>query len=441
MIKRIISIFAAVIFTVLFWGCQSSPTSDLIVNKESDYYNNLTEASSAKYFAPNTVRFAKTIHNLKMVFNAQVNIPETENFGVVKVKKKIFSKSEIEGIMSYFGPNSNWIERPPETKGAIQYRLYRIMNSDRFEAFEKSEYERTLAQEIENAPDSEIFTAYNLAENLNLTVPNAAWYLRDDGRYSSFIIGVGENSYQYLRDEESAILQEDFLEPDSVEKPDFQITPDISKNDAMKIAQKTLKDLHVDPALEMLYCKKAIAYQYREPMALGWQMAFTRTSTDLQIQYDFNGYYTWINSPKPTHAAPWDQEVVLIFVDSEGVYKFDLRGAGIQDEVLFRNVGIIAFDEMIERLENQLVFQHAYQDESIEEYSVIINSINLECSLIDQKEDPESGILIPSWNIGYQLLYRSAGEAVSTVIDLHLLLNAIDGSYIEPRATEDMLGY
>ncbi len=50
------------------------------------------------------------------------------------------------------------------------------------------------------------------------------------------------------------------------------------------------------------------------------------------------------------------------------------------------------------------------------------------------------GLFIPSWRVEYKLFFTERGAEV-ILDDNATYFNAIDGSYIEPRAMAEMLGY
>ena len=66
-------------------------------------------------------------------------------------------------------------------------------------------------------------------------------------------------------------------------------------------------------------------------------------------------------------------------------------------------------------------------------------SVRSNC-LIAQKDDPDLELFIPSWRVEYKLFFTERGAEV-ILDDNATYFNGIDGSYIEPRAMAEMLGY
>ena len=137
--------------------------------------------------------------------------------------------------------------------------------------------------------------------------------------------------------------------------------------------------------------------------------------------------------------APWDREMAAIFVDANGVFSCNVRGLAKQTEVLYENVALLPFDALLERIEKQMVYQHAFQQDGVTDQAVKISSIALRLAVINIKDKPGYGMLIPSWWVDYVSSYKQDG--VENQFHNTTIFNAIDGSYIEPRAMAEMLGY
>ena len=108
--------------------------------------------------------------------------------------------------------------------------------------------------------------------------------------------------------------------------------------------------------------------------------------------------------------------------------------------MLYKNVALLPFDALLERIEKQLKYQHAYAQEGITDKMCRVTSIELLGSVIAEKDKAGFGLFIPSWRVEYALSYTEYGTEI--VLDGNATyFNAIDGSYIEPRASAEMLGY
>lgn len=419
-------------------ACQATPAQDVVVNKSDDFFEKLTESTDTFYAAPDTVEQQANIHDLDLKFNAKVVMPISTGFRVVEIEQTHFAIDDCKRFMDYFEPGATWIQQPVDTKADVRYRMFRIENSSRFEEYEKKEYRRTYVDELEAAPESVEFVPANV-DTFSESKVTPIWSLHEDGSHGFLSMRLSGDYILYKRDSESGILQQNFVEPSNIEYNDFNTDPSITEADALKAAQQAIDDLKIEPELTLLYSEKSIAYQFREPVARGWLLAFTRVNNGLQVPYDFYGYTLWNGSPDPTHIAPWDQEALFVFIDDEGIYCFDLRGAGREVKKLYDNAQLLPFSELLERIQAQLVYQHSYRDESIESVEAQVNTISLVSSLIDIADQPSYGLLIPSWKVEYRLtLTYKDKEIGKDELDLSTMFNAVDGSYIEPRKTKDI---
>ena len=431
----LISLIAALITCS---ACQATPEQDVVVNKSEDFSEKLTEATDLFYAAPDRVEQQSTIHGLDLKFNAKVVMPISAGFRVVEIEQTHFTIEDCKRFMDYFEPGASWIQQPVDTKADVRYRMFRIENSNRFDEYEKQEYRRTFEAELQAAPESVDFVSAN-ADTFSDSKVTPIWSPHEDGSRSFFSMRLSGDYVLYKRDVESGIYQRDNFLPSDIEYNDFNEDPLIPEADALKIVQKAMDDLNLAPELTLLSSEKGISYQFREPISRGWLFIYTRINGGLQAPYDFFGYVVWGASPAPSHVGPWDQEALLVFVDDEGFYCFDLRGAGREVKKLYDNVQLLPFSDLLERIQAQLVYQHSYHDESVESVEVQVNTISLVSSLIDIADHPGYGLLIPSWKVEYQLtLVYKDKEAKIEKVDLSTIFNAVDGSYIEPRKTKDI---
>jgi len=123
-----------------------------------------------------------------------------------------------------------------------------------------------------------------------------------------------------------------------------------------------------------------------------------------------------------------------VIVDEAGVYCFDWRGAGKQKKVLVENAELLPLEDILERAEKQLMYQHLPQNNDSADYSITVKEIRLDSALVNVANETNIGRMIPVWDFYYDIVYKAgdSSEAETYV----LTLNAIDGRYIEPRITK-----
>lgn len=439
--KRILSLIC-ICCMIAAVSCQKTP-ENVNVLARGNFLEGLVGTPFVPYEAPERIKANEKRSGLNIFFDAEVTVPAASAYGITEVRQVQYTEDDYLRLMEYFSPGTTWINRPEQTKADMIRQYYEIQSSNRFTEPEKEEYEYLL-EAAEDAPEVAEMTPFSIKQAMEQG-QGYAWSIGDEGKLSeSFSFYSTTWNWQYMRVASTSVMQQDFLQPEYTESdalllPDFAYDPLISKDDACAIAWKLIKEMGLASNFAVYTAEKAIAYEGREPNTYGWQFIFTRISNGLQAPFDFDGWVTWKTSPQPAYAAPWSREMISIFVDPEGVYKCDVRGLSAETKVMYENVTLLPFDQLLERIKKQLVYQHAYQEEGVTGQMVTVSSITLGLSVINEKDKPGYGMLIPSWWVDYVSSYKQYGE--ENHFNNTTIFNAIDGSYIEPRATEDMLGY
>lgn len=436
-------LFIILILAFVFTACQPTPQSEAVI-QAGDFLENLQETPFEPYEAPGHVEDRKTESGLEILFDAEVIVPEASAYSIVELEQVKYTRDDYLGLIKLFLPEGNWINMLPKTKAWWTKHYYIVKTSERFSEAEKKANEEYAPNNIEAAPETAEETRFDL--NAAIAAGNGnAWCRQPNGTYSTFAMNIETGNWAYARNESEYPVFESSLQPENTESdefllPDFERAFDLSEADALIHAQQQLADLGLDGVFALYSAEKAIVYSLeRLPISCGWHFIYTRVSNGLQAPFDFNGWLTWQGSPAPAYAAPWDQEMISICVDANGVYACDARGLSRETQMLYENVALLPFDALLKRIEKQMVYQHAFQQEGITDQAVKINSISLRLSVINIKDKPGYGMLIPSWWVDYVSSYKQYGE--ENHFNNTTIFNAIDGSYIEPRASADMLGY
>ena len=440
MIKKVLSLIA---ICLMLSACQSTPREETII-QSGDFLNGLTEVPFTPCEAPQRVEQETNATELEIIFAADVIIPDASAYSIVELEQIKYTKDDYKGFMEHFCPSAKWFEQPERTKAEILESYWAIQNNTRIPNEQKSQFDFML-ETAKTAPETAELIPFDLAAHLQEEYGFTAWAYRDENEEpSTFSISPLECSWNYARLPSGTIYQESFLDFDHEEdvymKKDFQHEPIISQADAVSIAQEALDALGFDSAIKLYSVEKGITYRNFWPVTYGWQCIFTRDYSGIQLPDAFGAWSTWKNSPPPSYAAPWSQEMVVAFVDDIGLNVIGVRGPSKEKDVLYKNIALLPFNKLLERIEKQLMYQHAYYSDGITEKSCRVTSIELLGSMIAERNKPGFALFIPSWRVNYVLSYTEYGTQI-VLDDNATFFNAIDGSYIEPRASADMLGY
>ena len=430
---------ALVLFAVVcLVACQPTPEKAPVIGKAGDYLEAVEETPFQPYKAPSTIQESEEISGINLKMDAVVTVPDTNGYSVMEVSKEVYDVDTYKGVMSYFHPDKSWIKQPELTKEKIVERIAYYQTSSDLESPSIKQTIQELQGLLEEAPDETEYEPFSFDE-----IGNEGWfyaYCRNQNNGTSSILAgqLNSNTYQYRKNSDEYWVREENIETTQEENDFLNMTPSISLEEAQKTAEKALRDLNADSNMLLSYHTKSISYKNDKAISVGWEFCYMRDCNGLQASY-VGGWDKWRGSPDPVNAAPWDAEFMFITVDDRGIEKYDTRGAGRQKSVLYKNVELMAFDDILKRIKQQLVYNHAYQEASMEEYSVTVREIKLVSSLVNVKDYPDVGRLIPAWDIVYDYYERYAGEVEPYVYHCHTYLNAIDGSYIEPRTDLDSI--
>lgn len=416
-------------------GCQATPEQSPVIGKWSDFLDNVEETEFELYEAPQNVKAHETLNGLEISVDASVIVPITNAYSIMTVSKEFFDKEILENVMSYFHPNGNWVKEAVLTKTDIIRKMAEINDNKNFDYDRIQNHLQRLQEYLKEAPEIASLEPFAF-EDTDEEIVNSA-YCKEDSHYAVLAYELNGNTYQYRRDIDEIWVREENMETDQ-EKKDFSVMePNMTVDYALSVARQAMSDLNVDSNMLLSYYCKAISYQNYRAKSVGWEFCFTRDCNGLQSVF-VSDWAQWIGSPDPINAAPWGQEFIFITVDDGDIAKFDVRNAGRYNKVVINNARLMEFESILDRIKQQLVYNHAYQPDDILEYSVEVNEIKLCSSLINVKNDFNIGRMIPTWDIRYIFREQYSNEYPATIYDCHIFLNAIDGSYIEPRANIDI---
>lgn len=219
---------------------------------------------------------------------------------------------------------------------------------------------------------------------------------------------------------------------------DFAIEPAITEQDAVKLAEQSLTALGIE-GMKPLTCSRMCVYgSVGDIVGRGWAVTFTRNCGGLTVPYDIGGSSGNVNDV-PALSAPWGQEVLTVGIDSAGICYFTLKGACTVTKKLYANVPLLGYDELLDRIENQLFYHHAFSADGVKNPCITVKEIRLCAALVNVADRPNTGRFIPAFEVAYsyQFTYGDSDDVVKQ--DLSMYFNAIDGSYIEPRVNADTL--
>lgn len=441
-VKILAALLSALLLACCFTtACQPTPSQSPVVNKGGDYLEGIEETPFEPYAAEGHADRTAKRNGIRMQFDADVIIPETSGYAVYEAERSSFTAAKHMAFIEHFLPNAALVEKPVWTK---EYYAAEITKAYQFMALTgrslKSYIER-LKQQMDSAPENAKETPLDLSAMAN-GAHYTAYAPAGENVYACFAGEIGGDDFLYTRDAYCRCYDEMMLAADAELSEqyggDFATEPAITEQDAVKLAEQSLTALGIE-GMKPLTCSRMCVYgSVGDIVGRGWAVTFTRDCGGLTVPYDIGGSSGNVNDV-PALSAPWGQEVLTVGIDSAGICYLTLKGACTVTKKLYANVPLLGYDELLDRIENQLFYHHAFSADGVKNPCITVKEIRLCAALVNVADRPNTGRYIPAFEVAYsyQFTYGDSDDVIKQ--DLSMYFNAIDGSYIEPRVNADTL--
>lgn len=441
-VKILAALLSALLLACCFTtACQPTPSQSPVVNKGGDYLEGIEETPFEPYAAESHADRTAKRNGIRMQFDADVIIPETGGYAVYEAERSSFTAAKHMAFIEHFLPNAALVEKPVWTK---EYYAAEITKAYQFMALtgrSLESYIERLKQQMDSAPENAKETPLDLSAMAN-GAHYTAYAPAGENVYACFAGEIGGNDFLYTRDAYCRCYDEMMLAADAELSEqygdDFATEPAITEQDAVKLAEQSLTALGIE-GMKPLTCSRMCVYgSVGDIVGRGWAVTFTRDCGGLTVPYDIGGSSGNVNDV-PALSAPWGQEVLTVGIDSAGICYFTLKGACTVTKKLYANVPLLGYDELLDRIENQLFYHHAFSADGVKNPCITVKEIRLCAALVNVADRPNTGRFIPAFEVAYsyQFTYGDSDDVVKQ--DLSMYFNAIDGSYIEPRVNADTL--
>ena len=441
-VKILAALLSALLLACCFTtACQPTPSQSPVVNKGGDYLEGIEETPFEPYAAESHADRTAKRNGIRMQLDADVIIPETGGYAVYEAERLSFTAAEHMAFIEHFLPNAALVEKPVWT---TEYYAAEITKAYQFMALTGRSLEgyiERLKQQMDSAPENAKETPLDLSAMAN-GAHYTAYAPAGENVYACFAGEIGGDDFLYTRDAYCRCYDEMMLAADAELSEqyggDFATEPAITEQDAVKLAEQSLTALGIE-GMKPLTCSRMCVYgSVGDIVGRGWAVTFTRNCGGLTVPYDIGGSSGNVNDV-PALSAPWGQEVLTVGIDSAGICYFTLKGACTVTKKLYANVPLLGYDELLDRIENQLFYHHAFSADGVKNPCITVKEIRLCAALVNVADRPNTGRYIPAFEVAYsyQFTYGDSDDVVKQ--DLSMYFNAIDGSYIEPRVNADTL--
>lgn len=423
--------------------------------------------------------------------DAEVEVPETDRLSVFRVKKRDFTEADVETVKNYLigdEPMYDACAADVRTKNIIEQEIASLRQEfDNLKAehpnspalVDYPQMFEELQQEYENAPDSLNLTQYPSDMHFKY-VPDMAngnefldfweWQNTLSGRDVVFnITGDGKtlfyaqnnidhgNKMNYLRvaSNDSDVLKSissnltvicgvmpfttnfNFISNgilthgyliDSFKKiPD--ITANLSLDEAKKQAEDFLSAVGIDDFAfyegdkYSVLCQAVLPY-YQESYIL----KYYRNIDGVFFNQTSGGKFIQSGNGESFRKQFWGEESVEIYVNDAGIVNMSWNEPIEITETVVENSSMKPFSEIKETFEQMMPIVAATYDDRTP--VINIDKVSLSYSRISEKDDFESGLVIPVWSF-YGTNSEITNDKYEPVYQVQMSINAIDGSVID----------
>ena len=430
----------AILFFIFITGCQHTPNIDAVVEK-GDALQIAKAASSSfksyKYENDWSEQVITTNENLSIIIDCKVEVPQVSAFPVQKVMPIIFENEKVNKLVDYFAPESKFFSDPyTPTKEQIENKIVNLSRGELIDGeYVVTDQTKKLIEKLKKdlaiAPDindrNYIESGFDLSENSFICVGAEL----KDNRDSVITINNKDDSL-FGFSIGNLIQTDEFLEPDNIEVEGVNVP----EKDAINQANKVMSDLQID-GFVMAKTQKAQLFSIdgSKIISKGYLMRYMRLNGGLAT-IDIGDGAVIDKNALPDYSAPWPKETIDIFVDECGVQRFYWHGLSKVSETVCQNVELLSFEEIQERIRRQLEYRFVWMDNEPDLLtSVDANRIVLGTALINIKDKPNEGLLVPCWYVLFEIETKYTASDEPYIEKDAIVLNAIDGSVIEPRVT------
>lgn len=404
-----------------------TPASAGGFDSSSRLLSEMKPAPFEKIEIPSHVSDEFAYEKLRVLWDADVTVPEIGAYAVMRAQKRELSKYEmlsvIEGLT---GTAKDIYTSWTMSRGEVQALFEEAAAYEGTERLPK-EYLKNLKNLLENAPER----GENIpADKDKLDTYSSLYVPVDDGTVAQFVLSDG--FLYYVRDMYTeAYPQWDMtgsqFDSSYETKSHFEWKkpgePELSKEAALAIAQEFLREMGMELAVkEAAPCS---VLRNNVDKRTGWAFTFTREVAGLRFLDDrFSSYSVGNGDYAPKYMSGWGQEIATVMVDKAGIAKLKITGLSANVQTVMESVTLLAFDGIKCVISDTLNRQYSHSELT---YDITVTSISLGTSLISERNAPDTGYYVPSWFVTYSL---NGMESASRTI----IFAAADGSYIEPRS-------
>ena len=432
--KGVFAVALLCLAAALLPACQPTPEEEIVVQQGEAADVPAGPVLAELLPLPERVdRPEQTLGGAAVTIAAQVIQPNAQACPVVEVRQTTFSRERLRELTERFCPGAELYHYwQPTQRELLEQRAAQLEYGD------DSEDSRImldwLDETIPTAPLTEERVPFDWSEELPATYAMVCAVRGPEEAVSSF--HLGPQKFVYFRTRNHVVYSESIYTAQEFER--FP-APSVGKDEAQAAAEEVLAQLGLTDAMLLSKTERMVELYANVPLRVGYMFTFTPGYGGL-ASVPPEGY-TASETVPPSVVAPWDISWLYVFVDEEGIAQIGWSEPVAFGEVLEEDAALLPFEQMLERAEQQLLYQHA-QIPGLETdgtdgvlQRVEVYRISLVRGCIQLRDERDVGQSVPLWRFDYLEHYGEDADPLEHV----LYLDARTGAYVEPRMDMETL--
>lgn len=416
-----------------------------------------TDADKESVVPSNWIKNVKIGTGIDINYDAKVVKPEIEQYSIREIVPARFSQKMVNNLSSALVAREEMLYywNAGVTKEDLEHKLSEYLKGQEVDGqfvtpAADDPYIAELKERINSAPDSnerqpantELKPTKNGGEELNLIVE---WGKNDDGFLTVKNSDRGACNSTFVFQHGGNLLNEYDAELNNKELTDLSF---LEKN-AIKAGDRLIKALSIDDMKLSSVVRADMEKMDGDSFAglhltyesKGYVLIYTRSCDGMSvIDTSRAGIYEFMDRSSadynPDYYAPWDQEMIMIYVDENSISRFSWNNYSQIGEKVAENVKLLPFDEIMKQADEQLSYQNGGVFAIAEKVDINVNRIELGWTVINDNDNPDKGLLVPAWHLFYDIVSKYEGSDDLYKERGFLILNAINGKVIDPFPRE-----
>ena len=333
---------------------------------------------------------------IKVLVDADVVIPHTEDYRIRECKQTSFTLDEYRKMLDYFFPNG---------KGKPNQEVHGVQADGTFDL-----------------------------NDLNLETGTPLYMLNGSDVFS-LQLGSKNSIFSFYRDAELTYYEGNLIGDYELEQDFGEIIRapiSLTRDVALAQAQKVISDLDIQ-GWQIESVQRAVSFDWNHPNEVcsrGWAFVYGLSDAGLTMHQDGGS-----SSSKTDRLSYWkvNAGALTIYVDERGVSSFHWEKRYQPSNVMYSNQSLIGVEDALKLAKERIARIYGelnYENTQIEIYDIRLSTVLIGFSdhLTGQPfPDPyeDIALLIPTWNFAFRLVDDPAEVEYYT-----MPFNAIDGGAV-----------